>query len=184
MKNPWTIKESKVIYNNPWITLREDKVIDISNQPGIYGVVEFKNYALGIIPVDDQGNTYLVGQYRYPLDIYSWEIPMGGGLKTEDKLISAKRELEEETGITASEWQEIMTIHTSNSVTDEEGYIYLATGLSYGDSHPESCEDLQIKKLPLKDAVQMALKGDITDAISLSALLKLQLLLNSGELSL
>jgi len=171
-KNPWKTLNSKVVYKNAWITLIEDKVLNPSGNSGIYGKVLFNNIALGIIPIDENMNTWLVGQYRYPLEEYSWEIPMGGGLKSEKVLDSAKRELKEETGITAESWEELLKIHTSNSVTDEVGYVYIARDLEYGMPEFEDTEQIQIKKLPLKNAYEMALEGEITDSLSLAGLLK------------
>jgi 8-oxo-dGTP pyrophosphatase MutT (NUDIX family) len=131
-----------------------------------------KNKALGIVPVDAEGNTWLVGQYRYPLNEYSWEIPMGGGLIEHDILASAQRELKEETGLVAARWTRIARLHTSNSVTDEEGFVFLAEELSQGTVEPEETEDLRIWKLPLAEAVRMALDDRITDCISVAGLLK------------
>ena len=139
--------------------------------------MHFKNKAIGIVPIDEDGNTWLVGQYRYTLDEYSWEIPMGGGPENEDILEAAKRELKEETGLIASEWQNILKIHTSNSVTDEEGFIFLAKGLEQGETEFEETEKLEIKKLPFIEAVQMVMNGEITDSLSIAGLLKVHLLL-------
>lgn len=144
---------------------------------GIYGVVSMKNKAIGIIPIDDEGNTWLVGQYRYTVNEYSWEIPMGGGPVGIDPLESAKRELKEETGFTAAEWTNIGRIHTSNSVTDEEGFIFLAEELTAGETEFEETEDLKIWKLPLHEAVRMAMDSEITDAISIAGLLKAEKIL-------
>lgn len=171
-QNPWKTKEIKEIYENPWIKVEEHKVLNPAGNPGIYGKVLFKNKALGIIPIDDQGNTWLVGQHRYPLDEYSWEIPMGGGPVGRDILESAKRELKEETGITAYKWTKVLRIHTSNSVTDEEGFVYLAEELLEGQTEFEETEVLSIKKLPFQKAVDMVLKGEITDGISIAGILK------------
>ncbi|MDX5478084.1 NUDIX domain-containing protein [Fontibacter flavus] len=178
MENPWKTKSKRVIYENPWIKLEEHDVVIPSGKDGIYGKVSFKNKALGIIPIDEQGNTWLVGQYRYPLDEYSWEIPMGGGPIAKDILDSAQRELKEETGLLAEKWTMIMRIHTSNSVTDEEGFVFLAENLSQGETAFEETEQLQILKLPLKDAVQKVMDGEITDGISIAGLLKVARLLN------
>ncbi|MEQ8715227.1 MAG: NUDIX hydrolase [Cyclobacteriaceae bacterium] len=177
-KNPWTVISSKRIYDNPWINLDEFDVLNPAGGKGIYGRVHFKNLALGIIPIDDQFNTWLVGQYRFPLEVYSWEIPMGGGPIGINKLTSAQRELKEETGLIASKWTEILRIHTSNSVTDEEGFVYLAEGLTQSETEFEETEQLEIKKLPLKAAVEMAMNGEITDSLSLAGLLKVARLLN------
>lgn len=178
-QNPWEKVSEKEQYDNAWINVSEHQVINPSGNPGIYGKVHFKNKAIGIIPIDDEGNTWLVGQYRYTLDEYSWEIPMGGGPLTDDILESAKRELKEETGLVATEWENIMRIHTSNSVTDEEGFIFLAKGLSQGETAFEETEVLEIRKLPFVEAVRMVMNGEITDSLSIAGLLKVQLLLSA-----
>jgi 8-oxo-dGTP pyrophosphatase MutT (NUDIX family) len=178
MKNPWTINNNKLIYENPWISVEEFDVLTPTGSAGIYGKVSFKNKALGIIPVDEDLNTWLVGQYRFPLNEYSWEIPMGGGPVGSDILESAKRELKEETGLLANKWTEIMRIHTSNSVTDEEGFVFLAEHLTAGETEFDETEDLKIIKIPLKDAIQMVMDGEITDSITVAGLLKLGKLLN------
>lgn len=170
--NPWRVLTSTVKYQNPWISVREDQVLNPSGGAGIYGVVTMKNKAIGIVPVDDAGNTWLVGQYRYPLSEYSWEIPMGGGPVELDVLESARRELREETGLLAARWTRIARLHTSNSVTDEEGFVFLAEGLTPGETEPEETEALRLWKLPLAEAVQMALDDRITDGISVAGLLK------------
>ncbi|WP_210463818.1 NUDIX domain-containing protein [Rufibacter roseolus] len=176
-ENPWKTLDSKPIYENPWISVREEQVINPGGGRGIYGVVSMKNKAIGIIPIDDEGNTWLVGQYRYTVNEYSWEIPMGGGPIGIDPLESAKRELKEETGFTAAEWTNIGRIHTSNSVTDEEGFIFLAEELTAGETEFEETEDLKIWKLPLHEAVRMAMDSEITDAISIAGLLKAEKIL-------
>jgi 8-oxo-dGTP pyrophosphatase MutT (NUDIX family) len=172
-QNPWTRQSSRLIYDNPWISLREDQVVKPSGGQGIYGVVSFKNYAIGIIPVDDQDNTWLIGQYRYTLDLYSWEVPMGGGRLEHDPLDSARRELKEETGLIARKWQKILTLHTSNSVTDEVAFVYLAEDLEQKTTEFDDTEVLRIKKVPLTAAIRMATTGEITDAISVAGLLAL-----------
>ncbi len=177
-KNPWITHSSKEIYSNPWITLTEHNVTNPGGGQSIYGKVHYKNWALGIIPLDENQNTWLVGQYRYTLDEYSWEIPMGGGLLDIPKLDSAKRELKEETGLTGSKWTEICKIHTSNSVTDEVGYAYLAEDLTEGETKFEESEDLKIWKLPFREAVAMCDRGEITDSLSVVAIYRLARLLN------
>jgi 8-oxo-dGTP pyrophosphatase MutT (NUDIX family) len=171
-KNPWKTVSSKIVYDNPWIKVREDKVINPSGGDGIYGVVSFKNIAIGIVPVDAQGFTYLVGQYRYPLNEYSWEIPEGGGPIGIDILDSAKRELKEETGFTANKWTNISRIHTSNSVTSEEGFIFLAEELIAGENELEATEDIIVKKVKLKEAVEMVMNNQITDSLSIAGIMK------------
>lgn len=173
MENPWKRLKGKEIYDNPWITVIEDQVLHPGGGNGIYGKVNFKNMALGIIPLDNDLNTWLVGQWRYPLNEYSWEIPMGGGPLGIDPLVSAKRELKEETGLTANQWELLLKIHTSNSVTNEVGYAYVARGLQEGETEFEDSEDLQIRKVPFKEAFDMCVEGKITDSLSLAAIFKL-----------
>ncbi|MCC9135670.1 NUDIX domain-containing protein [Pontibacter silvestris] len=175
--NPWTTLSSRPVYQNPWINVREDQVLNPKGGEGIYGVVSFKNKAIGIIPIDNEGYTYLIGQYRYALNEYSWEIPMGGGLIEDDILESAKRELKEETGFTAAKWTNIARLHTSNSVTDEEGFVFLAQGLTAGDTAFEDTEELHIKRVSFDEAVQMCMTNKITDAISVAGILKAAFLL-------
>jgi 8-oxo-dGTP pyrophosphatase MutT (NUDIX family) len=171
-QNPWKTKTSKLIYENPWIKVEEHEVINPAGNDGIYGTVHFKNRAMGIIPIDSEENTWLIGQYRYSLKEYSWEIPMGGGPIGLDFLESAKRELKEETGLIANKWTELLKIHTSNSVTDEVGIVYLAEQLTPGKTEFEDTEILQVKKLPFKEVLEMAMRGEITDGISLAGIFK------------
>lgn len=171
-ENPWLTLSSEVKYDNPWITIRHEDVITPGGRPGIYGVAHFKNKAIGIIPLDHDGNTWLVGQYRYPLQEYSWEIPMGGGPLGTDILDSAQRELQEETGLRANKWENIARIHTSNSVTDEEGFIFIAEELTEGPSHQDDNEAIQVRKLPLTEAIQLVMDNQITDSLSVYGILK------------
>ncbi len=173
MSNSWKTLSTKDVYDNNWIRLEEHQVINPSGGKGIYGKVHFKNNAIGVVPIDDQGNTWLVGQHRYTLNAYSWEIPEGGCPLGTLPLDSAKRELKEETGIIASRWQQLMTFHTSNSVTDEEGFIFLAEGLTFGENELEETEaDLIVKKLPFTEALEMVMNGEITDSMSVAGILK------------
>lgn len=174
--NPWQPRSSRLIYDNPWFSLHEDKVINPGGGLSHFGKIDFKNIALGIIPIDEDNNTWLVGQYRYVPDCYSWEIPMGGGPLDIDPLISAQRELREETGLSASHWQELMQLHTSNSVTNERGLVYIARGLTQGETEFEETEDIKIEKLPLTEAIERVMSGEITDAVSIAGLLKMSLL--------
>ena len=174
--NPWKTLETKFVYENPWIKVQEDQVINPKGGNGIYGKVSFKNKAIGIIPIDDDGNTWLVGQYRYTVGEYSWEIPMGGGPAHLSILESAQRELREETGLIASKWENIMRIHTSNSVTNEEGFVFLAEGLTQGETEHEDTEDLKIKKLPFKEVLRLVMDQTITDAISIAGIFKVAVL--------
>jgi 8-oxo-dGTP pyrophosphatase MutT (NUDIX family) len=172
IKNPWTTLSGDEKYDNQWIKVTEYQVLNPSGGKGIYGKVHFKNKAIGIVALDDQLNTWLVGQYRYTLNDFSWEIPEGGGNMDEDPLEAAKRELKEETGLTAGKWTLLSRMHTSNSVTDEEGFIFLAEDLTQGTKQLEETEaDMQLRKMPLKEAVSMVLRGEITDSLSMIALL-------------
>ena len=175
-KNNWETISEKKVYSNPWITVSHRDVINPSGNPGIYGVIEFQNIAVGIVALDKEGNTYLVGQFRYALGAYSWEIPEGGCPKGEDPLDTAKRELKEETGLTAHKWETLLEIHTSNSVTDEFGICYLATELEQGEAEPEDTEELMLKKVPLAEAVAMVMSGEITDSLSMVSLMKIALM--------
>ena len=173
LKNPWTTLSTARVYENKWITVEESKVISPGNTKGIYGKVHFKNKAIGIVPIDEHGFTWLVGQYRYTLEEYSWEIPEGGGPIGVPTLESAKRELKEETGLEASQWSLIRRFHTSNSVTDEEGFIFLAEGLTQGKRELEDTEaDLKLQKLPFREAVDMVMRGEITDSMSVAGILQ------------
>jgi beta-phosphoglucomutase family hydrolase len=170
--NPWKTVSSRPIYENPWVQIREDEVVRPDGNPGIYGVVSMQNRAVGIVPLHDDGTVTLVGQYRYTMGEYSWEIPEGGCPKSESPRETAARELLEETGLGA---QNIVPlggeIHLSNSVTDERGFLFLATGLTQGEWMPEGTEKLALKRLPLAEAVQMALRGEIKDGLSVFALI-------------
>ena len=170
--NPWQTANRRYVYENAWINVREDNVIRPDGAPGIYGVVEFKHKAVGVLPMDEQGCTYLVGQYRYTLDRYSWEIPEGGSPEGEEPLSAARRELLEETGLEASTWRLLGTAHLSNSVTNEEALYYLATDLTAHAPSPEGTEELEIKRVPFGEALSMVLGGEITDSLSVMAILR------------
>ncbi len=176
MHNPWKTLKTTIPYENPWVRIDHNEVLNPAGKPGIYGVVHFKNHAIGIVPVDKEGYTWLVGQFRYALDSYEWEIPEGGCPVGTEPLATAKRELKEETGLVAQEWTQIMEFHLSNSVTDEYGIAYLAKGLSQETAEPEETEDLTLRRLPLTEAIQMTMDGRIKDALSILALQRVALL--------
>ena len=181
--NPWQVLEEKKIYENPWIKLTEFDVINPSGGKGIYGKVHFKSIAVGALALDEELNTYLVGQYRFPLNRYTWEIPEGGGAFGVDPVESAKRELLEETGLVATDWTQIVEMHLSNSVSDEYAVIFLARGLKQGTASPEETEQLQVKKLPFEEVYQMVERSEITDSMSVAAILKVKLMLADGRIS-
>lgn len=180
-KNPWKKLSEQKIYENPWIRLDEHQVINPSGGQGIYGKVSFKNKAIGILPIDEHGNTWLVGQYRYTLDIYSWEIPMGGVPMDESTEEGALRELQEETGLVANKLDYLCTIHTSNSVTDEVGTVFLATELQEGEPAFDDTEEISIKKISFQEALEMTMNGEITDSLSVAAILKYSRLLEQHD---
>ena len=174
-KNPWTTKSIRTAYENPWIKVEHREVINPSGGEGIYGLVRYKNLAIGIVPIDAEGHTWLVGQYRYATDQYSWEIPEGGCPVGTDPLATAQRELEEETGLLADHWEPILNFYLSNSVSDEYGMAFVATGLRAGTFQPEPTEQLRLRRLPLSEAIEMVLRGEIDDAISIMALQRVAL---------
>jgi 8-oxo-dGTP pyrophosphatase MutT (NUDIX family) len=170
--NPWTTLATRLVYNNPWISVREDSVLRPDGKPGIYGVVHYKNRAIGVLPVDADGSIYLVGQYRYPLDTYSWEIPEGGGPLNESPEVTALRELTEETGLTAAHLEPLgAPVHLSNSVSDEVSLLFRATGLTPGPAAPEGTERIVVRRIGFDEALDMMKRGEITDSLTVLALL-------------
>lgn len=174
--NPWKTLSSQKIYENPWIGLTEHQVINPSGGEGIYGEIHFKNFAIGIIAIDPNDYIFMVGQYRFPLKKYSWELPEGGGPLNENPLDSAKRELLEETGLVAQQWQELLRMHLSNSVSDELGILYLAKDFTQFESQPEETEQLEVKSIPFEDVYQMVITGEITDSLTVAGILRVKLL--------
>jgi len=172
-ENPWTILGEKDVYENPWIRVVEHDVIHPGGKPGVYGVVSFKNLAVGIIPLDEDDYTWIVGQYRFSLNEYSWEIPMGGVPIEADPLAGAQRELKEETGLTAAHWRQILSVRMSNSVTDESGVVYVAEGLQCGEPEFDDTEIIEIRRLPFDEALRMVTDGKITDCLSVTGILSL-----------
>lgn len=169
----WKKLKSRTVWENDWMRILEDDVINPGGGKNQYGYVHFKGRAVAIIPLDNEDNVWLVGQERYTLNAWSWELPMGGAPLDEEPLAAAKRELKEETGLSAVEWTEIMHLHVSNSITDEEGVVYLAENLTEGEPDFEETEDIEIRKMPLAEAIAMVNNGEITDAISIAALLRI-----------
>lgn len=174
-RGPWHIKSSQTIYDNRWITLTHHDVVTPRGTAGIYGAIHFKHIAIAILPLDEQGNTWLVGQHRFTLDQYSWEIPEGGCAPGEDPLVAAKRELKEETGLEAQLWTPCLQMQLSNSVTDEVSISYIARQLSVGQAEPEDTEEIQIRKLPFSKVFEMVMGGEITDALTVATVMKAKL---------
>lgn len=174
--NPWKTLSIELKYDNPWIRIEEHQVINPAGNPGIYGTVNFKNRAVAILPLFENGDTLLVGQFRYPLQQYHWELPMGGAPESEQTLLCAQRELKEETGFSANFWQQILTTHLSNSITQEVGFTYIAKGLQAGEMALEETEDITVKRLPFECVFQQVMTGEITDAMTIASVMKARLL--------
>ena len=168
--DPWRRHSRRLVYENPWIQVHHDEVTRPDGEPGVYGVVHFLNRAVGVVAIDEFDRVLLVGQFRYALGGYSWEIPEGGVPEDEDPLTGAQRELLEETGTVAANWEEIARFDLSNSVTDEHGMLYLATSLTDGLARPDGTEDLQVRLVPFGEALAMIDRQEITDAMSQIAL--------------
>ena len=180
-ENPWKTLSQDTKYDNNWIKVTEFQVVNPAGGKGIYGVVHFKNQAVGVVPYEN-GEIWMVGQYRYPLKAYSWEIPEGGSPVGEDPLATAKRELKEETGLVASTYEPILEMNLSNSVSDEWGIVYVATGLSQEEAEPEETEELHIKKMKLEEVYEMVESREIKDSLTVAAIYKLMLMKSSGLL--
>jgi ADP-ribose pyrophosphatase len=180
--NPWTKLSSEVKYENPWLKIIEDQVLNPAGNPGIYGVVHFKTHAIAIIPLDEDNNTWIVGQYRYPLDSYEWEVIEGGCPEGTLPIDTAYRELIEEAGLKAEKFEMIMQMQLSNSTTDEISYTYIARGLTYVGVKPDEDEQLCIKKLPFEEVYQMVLRNEIRDGLSVASVLRVKVYLDSQRI--
>jgi 8-oxo-dGTP pyrophosphatase MutT (NUDIX family) len=180
--NPWKTLESEKVYDSPWIGLTKHDVLNPNGNPGTYSVVHFKNLAIGILPLDKDHNTWIVGQYRYPIGEYSWEIPEGGGKRDVPPLDSAKRELLEETGISAGKWTKVQEMYLSNSASDEFCILYIAQELSFGNSEPEDDEQLEVRKLHFNELYNMVENGEITDSLTVAIVLKTKLMILEGKI--
>lgn len=181
-RGPWKTLSIEERYSTPWIAVSHHEVIDPGGHAGIYGVVHFRNIAVGIIPLDEELNTWIVGQYRYPIEAYSWEIPEGGGPRDRPALESAQRELREEVGIVAGQWTEVLRMDLSNSASDEEAIVYVAQDLRFHEPDPDHNEELAPRRLHFAELVDMVMRGDVRDAISVAAVLKVKMMLDQGLL--
>lgn len=181
-RGPWTTLSQQRAYETPWIAVDHHEVLDPSGTAGVYGTIHFKNLAIGVVALDEDLNTWIVGQYRYPIEQYSWEIPEGGGRRDIPPVESAQRELLEEVGITATRWTEIQRMHLSNSASDEYCILYVAQGLSHQPPQPDHDEELEQRKLPFAELYAMVQRGEITDSLTVAAVLKVQLMLLEGSL--
>ena len=179
---PWTTLTNTVVHDTPWIRVSQHDVIDPGGRNGGYSIIHFKALAIGIVPLDEELNTWIVGQYRYPIKAYSWEIPEGGGDRSIDPLESAKRELLEETGIKAKKWDKILEMDLSNSASDEEAIIYVARDLSFFEAQPEEDEELEQRKVHFDELYEMVLQGEVRDSLTVAAVMKIKLMLLNNEL--
>jgi ADP-ribose pyrophosphatase len=182
-RGPWKTLSEELRYETNWIAVSHHEVIDPGGNAGIYGVIHFKNIAVGMLPLDAEGNTWIVGQYRYPIQAYSWEMPEGGGKRDVDTLETAKRELKEETGIVAGRWTKILEMDLSNSASDEQAVIYLAQDLEFHEAEPESTEDLEVRKVHFSTLYDMVLRGEIRDSLTVATVLKVELMRRNGSLT-
>lgn len=181
-RGPWTVLKKERAYQTPWIAVDHHDVLDPSGAPSVYGTVHFKNLAVGIVPLDAELNTWIVGQYRFPLDTYSWEIPEGGSPRDVPPIEGAKRELREEVGLEAARWTEILHMHLSNSASDEEALLFVAQDLTEFPPRPDHDEELVQRKLPFSELYDMVLRGEVTDSLTVAAVMKVQLMLLDGSL--
>ncbi len=165
---PWVRHDRRLVYDNPWLTVFHDEVSRPDGSPGIYGVVHFKRLAVGVVATDPDGRILLVGQHRYTLDEYSWEIPEGGVEPDETPLEGARRELREETGYEAAAWRQLCRITVSNSVTDERGAIFHATDVREGTATPDATEELVVRWAPLEEVSDMIDRGVIHDLLTIA----------------
>lgn len=181
-KNPWKTLKAEQVYESNFISVTRHDVLNPAGKPTVYSTVHFKNLAIGILPLDDDYNTWIVGQYRFPIKKYSWEIPEGGGDPAVPPLESAKRELLEETGITAKKWTKIQEMHLSNSVSDEFAILYIARELEFQESQPEEAEELRVKKVTFNELYRMVCNGEITDSLTVAAVLKAKIMMEEGKI--
>ena len=181
-RGPWKTLSIEERYATPWIAVSHHEVIDPSGAPGIYGVIHFKNLAVGVIPLDEDLNTWIVGQYRYPIQAYSWEIPEGGGRRDLAPVESAKRELREEVGIVARTWTEVLRMDLSNSASDEEAVIFVAQDLDFHEPEPDQNEELAMRKVPFRELFDRVMSGELRDSLTVAAVLKVQRMLDDGLL--
>lgn len=178
----WTVKSSRPVSDNPWFALEEYDAVAPTGVPAAYHLLAFKNVAVGVIPLHEDGTVTLVGQWRFPFARYSWEIPEGGVPKSETPLEGAKRELREEAGLIAETWRHVLTLELSNASSDELALGFLATGFTLIDKDPDATEALTTVRAPFSEALKAAVAGRIRDSITVAMLLRLHHMAYEGEL--
>lgn len=181
-RGPLTVHGQMPVFGNPWIKLVDYHVAAPSGREFTYTIVHFRRIATGVVPLHEDGTITLVGQHRFALDDYSWEIPEGGTDDDEEPLAAAMRELAEEASLAGADWREILKLHLSNSVTDEVAHVYLATGLTPAEAEPDDTEDFQIVRVPFAEALKRCGDGRITDSITVAALMRVHQMAVAGEL--
>jgi len=181
-RGPWTVFDKEIRFETPWLRIDDYNALRPDGAPTRYGVVHFKNTALGVLPLFENGDTLLVGQHRFPADRYSWELPEGGGDPRQDPVAEARRELEEETGYYATEFQEYLRMDMSNSVTDEIAIGYIATNLVPGRTNPDPSEVLETRRIAFKDLLNECVSGQIFDSLTLVMVFKAYYMAREGLL--
>ena len=175
-QNPWKTISTRMAYENAWIRVREDQVIRPDGGPGIYGVIEIRP-SVAVVAIDEQDRVVLVGQWRYSVNRFSWELPRGGSNPGEANLLEvAKRELAEETGLRAEHWRELGPVDVCIGVSDDVQTLYLATGLSRTEQRLDPEEEITVEWRPFEEAVKMAIDGRIREVCSIAALLRAAML--------
>lgn len=180
--DPWRVKSTTQPFANDWFRIEANEVVHPHGEDGTYTVVRIRRLAVGVLPIDDEGFVHLVGQWRFPLGRYSWEMPEGGADPGEDALTCAKRELEEETGLSAAHFAKVLEMDISNSLTDEQAVIFIATGLSAGEARPEGTEVLRRRRAPFVDVLARVTDGRIRDGLTVAAVLRAHHMAVTGQL--
>ena len=181
--DPWIVERTTLAFENDWFRIDKNEVVHPDGSNGEYAVVRVRRLAVGVLPIEADGSVHLVGQWRFPLGRYSWEMPEGGAEPGEEALACAKRELEEETGLRAAHWAPILEMDLSNSLTDERGIVFLATGLQAGQAHPDDTEVLKQRRAPFSEVVQRVIRGQIRDSLTVAAVLRAHHMAVTGGLS-
>jgi 8-oxo-dGTP pyrophosphatase MutT (NUDIX family) len=178
---PWRTLNRTEAHDNPWFAVEVYQAIAPTGAPATYNMQVYKNIAVGVLPLHEDGTVTLVGQWRFPFGTYSWELPEGGSPHGEIPLEGARRELREEAGLTAADWRLVLTMQLSNASSDEVALCYLATGLGPAPHEPDSTEALAIARVPFREALEAAVAGRIQDAMTVAMLLRVHHMAVQGE---